>query len=465
MKILCSLLLVPAAVLTLASQNVVFSLKEGDSIPHVLTVNPKPDYYGNYNFNYRIGSVPSLVQSLLKTPNDPVAAANKTVSNFQVWHVKYGSGPNVARDFLDVSYYWCTPDPWPDEHDYREDSVRCSEMKQSIFSNRLLRETIYSWLMPSFKAAFSIMSIPEQQDYLHMLEEAREYAVNFDLAKERTLANDPTPGLFIERRGHHRAFIYRRIANNELSREECIEWIDRITADFSSVLRKNPREEDQYVLTNDLGNGYYAAVKYYEANSYRTTLRIARPQNGQYTLLRGVEFLTDRYSFSNFITGVDLSKRTRPRSCYFYCDSTGWTFAHTAYDGNPAAFIPKGTGRATRMIVVESIDRDYTDANDPNKTRALAKIIDVHSGKVLFDSVFIDVRTEPREWSMAYFFPAREEQHTIFQDARTGLYGAIGSDGTIVLQPKYTSIEKTNDTDVLKVNGNKEVRAKRRKKP
>jgi hypothetical protein len=445
-----------------AAQNRVLVLQPGESVGNSVVNADTVTDDNRYALDYHITPAPKDIVAALNSPNNPERAANQTVQNFQLWHLKYATSINASRDFLDVSYYWVTPQPVPEDHDYAGDSIRRETMKKTIFSSRTLRESIYNWLIPFYRIAFSLMSVPEQEDYLTMFREARAYAATVDIDKERLVAEGSEPWMFLESRGDHRAFVYRRIANKEIPREECIEWLDRIISDFSASATRNPDEEDNYVLVEDLGNGYFAATHYKSANSYGRNYAIVRNVSNQYGLLPGVEFYSGDYRLGDLITGSIETRPTGEYGSVFYCDSAGWCFSPTMYYGNPVDYIVRGQGSDARFIMVDHYDYDYKNKQDPDLSRSVCTLVDGDSGTIILDSIYIDTYSRSNDWDVEYQYPARKEKYTIFMNARTGLYGVLDQKGFVILPARYKSIEKTDDPEVMKVNGRKKRRLSRK---
>jgi hypothetical protein len=455
MKALCLFLIACAFFTRSNAQNIVKILEPGDEIPGVLSRDSTAEN-GWEIFDYHITPPPPGVVDGIAAKRDYVQAANRTVIAFQISHLQTYSYINFGRTFLDAGAYWYSGKHYDPEYD----SVESTRMKKSIFGSRALREMIYSWLIPFYKAAFSVMSVPEQNTFLEMFRDARNYATTFDLVKEKAAATGDEPWAFLETRGDHNAFVYRRIANGELSREECIEWIDRIILDFTSVMRKDPAPADEFVLKQDIGNGYYTASSYRLMGRYENRdIRIVRKANGQYTLMPGVEFSYVQDVRMNLIHGSLASEQNGKRFGIFCCDSAGWTFTPTAmepYDVDDVLY--KGSGKDMRFLMVYGEDYSYFGDN-PQATRVFCALVDRDSGTIVRDSMLIPAFTwmSADTYDYVFSYPAKEEELTVFTDRKTGLMGVFDSSGTIVLPPIYKRVEKTTDPRIVKVNGRKKV--------
>lgn len=446
---------------TIQAQNRVLIMQNGDSIPNVLALHN--DGYNNGGFDYHISPTPLSIATAFPSGNNYIRSANKSVNWFQTWHLDYPSDP--ASDFLDVGQYWAHNeelyyelDSTGGEYDYTQDSIRRASLKRTLFGNKIIREALYTWLIPFYKAAFSIMSVPEQQAYLDMLADARNYAMVFDLEKEKATVESVEN--YASTRGFHNAFIYRRIVNKEIMRDEIISWIDRITADFKSVMRVDPNETDKYVLKTELGYGYFTACDYKDAEEYDPRkFIIMKEREGQFTILPDVFFNHTETGRSNFFYGSIPSTKEKMSHAFFYCDSACWVFTPTNYPGYyDDDYFFKGNGANTRIVLIHEVDYDYTDKSDDEIKRALCAIVDLDSGYIVADSFYIPIIQHYSHGDLVYHYPSKSEAYTIFQDKPTGLYGIFDAQGNIVLQPKYKSIEATDDPKIFKVNGKKKVK-------
>lgn len=132
-------------------------------------------------------------------------------------------------------------------------------IKTAFFKNKKLYPKMYDALMPLYRSLFEKMTPNEQTAYLDFFKGGLDYAQNFVLANEKAdlvRLNDE----FAHTKGKLQAFIYRRIANKEFSKEECVQWLQKMYSDLKAVTRKATRfEEEFFILDNAaLPNFYWA---------------------------------------------------------------------------------------------------------------------------------------------------------------------------------------------------------------
>jgi hypothetical protein len=187
--------------------------------------------------------------------------ASFAFDDFSKSHVVY-KNVYFPKSFLNVDrIYECFQDK-ESEISYFENF---DNLKKLFFSNKTFYETAYKLLMPVYKNAFSKMTNDETDDFLSNLEKALKYAENFDLKKE--MADEERPDYyFVYEKGKFSAFIYRRIKNKELTKEECVYWLKKIYEDLKSA-RIIKTGSDDYILIRKLADKYYKARKYYNRDS------------------------------------------------------------------------------------------------------------------------------------------------------------------------------------------------------
>ena len=123
-------------------------------------------------------------------------------------------------------------------------------------------KALYKAAIPVFQAQFKQMSVPEQQAYLDFVQTGIDYSSNFDLEKEQAdLAAAHEEGWgFHEKKGSLKAFIYRRIANEEMSQKDCIYWLKKLYKDLAAKKNKKASPEDRYYLIPIYGAEQHFAI-------------------------------------------------------------------------------------------------------------------------------------------------------------------------------------------------------------
>jgi hypothetical protein len=135
---------------------------------------------------------------------------------------------------------------------YQEYLNTLPKLQSIFFKDKQFHEALYQAVMPLYQKEFSKFTKGEAKLVLDSLNTALAYAQNFNLEKEKAILTLKTAYEY----GKLKAFIYRRIANNNLTKEECVNWLKRIIKDLNEFAPKastNPLEE--YILSNKLS--YY----------------------------------------------------------------------------------------------------------------------------------------------------------------------------------------------------------------
>ncbi|HTF05744.1 MAG TPA: hypothetical protein VK826_17070 [Bacteroidia bacterium] len=445
-----------------SAQNRILVLHAGDSIGNILRIDANAENPRWSDFDYNVPPTPAGVIAALPVKCDFQKAADASLTRFQRSHLVY-IGPDAGRDFLDAGYDWYHEEKKDqdgyEEYDPAADSANRESLKKSIFGSKVLRELLYTWLMPSYRDAFSIMSVPEQRAYLLMLEEAKIYADTFSVEKEkRRVANVEN---YASEVGSLNAFIYRRVANNEITRDECTGWINRMIKDLEPAQKQNPSEADDYVLLEHLGYGYYSAVDHLDADGYGAQYVIIRKVNEQYSVLPVPKFSTAQLDEpdTNFVIGYRYENKQRHRYV-FYCDSSCWLFTETAYAGYPRQHVVLGSGKSARFLMIDAVDYDYKDPDDPDKEMTICSVVDADSGTVVIDSIYIPRVSYEVNFELITKYPELSKERIIFYHAVSKKYGIMDRYGNILVQPKYKSIEATADPNVFRVNGRKKLKLK-----
>ncbi|MCH2042968.1 MAG: hypothetical protein MK212_02420 [Saprospiraceae bacterium] len=125
-----------------------------------------------------------------------------------------------------------------------------------LLNDKKTLKSLYKAVRPQLKTIFKSLSTGEQKIYLDMIEEAKLYIRNFDLTKEKEAAKEYN---FVWDRGRINAFIYRRIANKDMSAEDILYWLNRIERDIKSTQNKS-NSLDQYYIKKTIGDFSLATI-------------------------------------------------------------------------------------------------------------------------------------------------------------------------------------------------------------
>jgi hypothetical protein len=451
--------LLSLATLTLFSsqciaQNELPIMKPGDSIAGVLTVTGSDQYFERYN--YHVAQPPANLVAAIPLTVDYNRAATLTLNSFQTTPLGSYGRTDVEGSVIGwvKSGFGGAVKPEAEGKPVRE------SIKKTLLSSRPIRDMLYNWLMPYYQKAFSIMSVPEQQGYLTQLNAAKEFATNLDIEKERKIVKKAVD--YAGDVGHLHAFIYRRVANKELTKEECIEWLNRIITDLSAVKNNSPEPEDNYVVRADLGYGYFTASVYNAWDNYSNTY-IMRKQNGKYTLVPGPNFDEVKQCGKNLLVGVRSNYPDPATYGYLYYDSLGSFYKEVPEELPSTKLVMKGAGRTGRALLFYATDYyefsgfDSTIGDYIVETRSIGVccVLDIDSGYVVQDSMYIPcVEKVLNDWGdKECTYPAANSDYMIFSDGAYGLDGMIGPNGNIILEPEYETIEATVDPSIFELNG------------
>jgi hypothetical protein len=173
--------------------------------------------------------------------------------------------------------------------DYDEDFKR---LRKIFFSNKAFYEPMYNAVIPYYKNAFEQMSPAEQKAFMSLLDEGIQYTDTFDLKKEIAFQEEND---LVYYKGKMSAFIFRRIANFELSKEECLYWLKKIKSDLKSVEKALSNNDDNYTIMGSITeNVFWAKVFNGEVNQQKLFII----ENGQLQSLSG-EVEIGMYNFDS----------------------------------------------------------------------------------------------------------------------------------------------------------------------
>jgi hypothetical protein len=153
---------------------------------------------------------------------------------------------------------------WSWNFDEQIQKIQTARIGALLFADPKQVKAIYKAGIAEFKTQFARMTAAERAAYLKAIDEAIVYSQQFDLAKENAdLAQiEQRRGSFAREKGKINAFIYRRLAKNELTKADCIKWLKQARKDLASVkVAPKQGKESDYILqkfeyTDNLFEGY-----------------------------------------------------------------------------------------------------------------------------------------------------------------------------------------------------------------
>jgi hypothetical protein len=151
------------------------------------------------------------------------------------------------------------------------------QLKKLAFQHKNLFEAFYAIAGPLYSKAIGKMTDNETEELLFELKQGLNYAQNFNLKKEKSLEKK-LGSKFARRQGKMKAFIYRRITQNDLSKEECVYWLEKIYKDALLAIKPKKRVEENYLITYRLMDTYYLAIEYEEYKKYNEDERLTLMQ-------------------------------------------------------------------------------------------------------------------------------------------------------------------------------------------
>jgi hypothetical protein len=437
------------------AQNELPVLKPGDNIQGVLTVKMSEQNTMWYDYNVAAPSK-EMIAAIPQTV-DYTRAASLALNSFQKYPLGDYGQANSGRAIISWIKTGFDSTVKPGVND--KSSAISESIKKTVLGNRKLRDMIYSWMMPYFQKAFSIMSVPEQQGYIAEFTATREFVTNLDLKKEGKVVKEAP--YYPDVVGYLQAFVYRRIANKELTGEECTEWLTRIINDLSAVQNKNPDPEDQYILKSQHQNEYYIARrfngKYMQGESV-----IMNKRQGKYSIVPHTPFERLEPCGNNFFTGRHDNGEQPDTYGYVYYDSEGAFYRQTTKPLPADTLVLRGTGRSARAMFFYYPERYETLVDGEYEGEKISvtgeigmfMIVDIDSGRVIRDSVYIPV--ERALSNNRPIYPSLNSAYVIIRaDEYNYYYGLLGPNGDIILQPTYYLIEATKDPDLFELDSEK----------
>ncbi len=156
------------------------------------------------------------VQSLDQKLHQVFASLFSTITTH---HLRYNSDPSILtiKHALQYSY--------------------AQKFGAVFFKNKKSVKKIYKTLLPILQAEFAKMSKTEQRAYREIIEQSLSFLNDFDLEQEQELIKklEAEDKSYVLHRGRWNAFIYRRIANEQISQKDGIYWLKRLKKDLAKV--------------------------------------------------------------------------------------------------------------------------------------------------------------------------------------------------------------------------------------
>lgn len=195
------------------------------------------------------------------------ASVNKLISPNEYFKngLKFFTSSTIRYSYPNVTFPATFMPFWQSTWEPRNEM---QPVKEAFFKDKDFWEPLYQTTMPLYQERLKNMPVAAAEKIIGKLEESLEYAKNFDLAKEKAYLD----GLgkrayeFVSERGKMNAFIYRRIANQEMSKQEVVKWMERIVKDFKAVMPETKAKVDNYIIFKGLfsakDNDYYWGYEY-----------------------------------------------------------------------------------------------------------------------------------------------------------------------------------------------------------
>jgi hypothetical protein len=379
---------------------------------------------------HTIAPIPKEVKEKIPVKIDYGKGLDNLLSSFQTEHLSYHEILPAYSIFGLGNYYVFSALPSESE---KEDSASFAKIKQTVFQKNGLLEMIYNWAIPYYKNAFADMSVPEQDDYLTLLNETKLYAENFDLKKETTDLIAMQDG-FANTKGKLKAFVFRRIHNKELTKEECIAWVSKIISDLSSVKKQHPTAADNYVLYKELYADYFLAAEYQCVTGFRKR-SIVIHRKGNVSEVIDSYFSNINYEGYDIIAGEDdRADTTAIWYKLFYCDTNGYKILTLNKPLYGIGDVLLGEGNERRILIMQKASQDMSQMS--------CSIIDFDSSFFVAEHVLLPVSPfeDPNSGEVNYMFMFFGNDF-IFQDDNSKLYGIMNRNGKIIYPAKYKSIK------------------------
>lgn len=372
-----------------------------------------------------------------------------------------------------------------------------AEIPALFLKNKAIFETLYAAAMPLYQDLFKKMTPNEQAVFMNFFQKGLAYAKDFNLAKEKqdlaSLGN-----AFAWTKGKLEAFIFRRIANNDFTKKECIYWLQKMNKDLEAVIPKTVRPEDQYVISpyDILADGYCwgylhgnsedAARKIFIQNAdgrfaflLNATDKIISQTDNKYILVehknqQQTMFVFDKDNQELPLKKMPLRKKMQrlEDGILYYEDNTAELISPSIDSGHFQLYIDKKTKNITRNFAgfksylyanyedgtAELFLFDYESERGylsnsryslPNSLMGITKndscaILVYENGnkELLYNKIRINL---PNQYNYSYIEPLREN-FLFLVDTNTNIthdpkivYGVLSSNGKVLLEPQYTT--------------------------
>ena len=391
-------------------------------------------------FDHHVSPAPGELTNSFPSDYDFPKGLNSLLNSFQLEHLIYHEIRPGYSLFGLGNYYSLSALPDDAKDTTNQDSLHVVQIRKVVFQHHSLLPLIYSWAMPYYQSAFEQMSVPEQNDYLALLNEAKTYTQNFDLAREtndlRLMADT-----FAFHKGKLQAFIFRRIYNGELSKEECIAWVSKIISDLSSVKTQHAGEIDNYVVYKELSADYFLCTPYQSVTAWR--------RNGKIVKKRGNSYEMTDYSFSlityegyDMIAGTDDENKNK----IFYCGNA----AASCFPVDSAIYGTSDMLMGNRLLVLRGSSYDGENM--------ACTLIDIPTGKIILSKFTLPVTgaKDPYTGGIDYNF-LFDGNYIIYQNEISKLYGILSGSGEVILPAKYSSIKAGKNSNQFILNKRKKI--------
>lgn len=400
---------------------------------------------------YKIPPVPAELKQVAPQLHINYARGlNRLLNSFQLEHLTYKQILTPYSIFGLGNYPVINLLPYNDTLGGNQDSVSLVTLRAAVFQKSGLLDIIYAWAMPSYQNAFSVMSVPEQDDYLKLLEETKAYAVNFDLKKEKhdldSLQNE-----FTSVKGKLNAFVYRRIANNELTKAACISWLNKIISDLQSVKRKTATPADNYVLYSAMDGNYFLAADYKNISAHHRKTKIIHLANGTSTVIDSISYSDIKYASADLVLGP--SEKVDGKSTYrlFYCDTTGYRTFLLPQEEVGINDIALGKGNDKRILIMNGADA--------SQSHVLCSVYDLDSGKVVLKSFWVGALPTEDPYSSQVLYNIEVTGGMLLIMGADGMQGLMDVNGNVVLPAIYKSITFDEKSGEFILNKKKHFKA------
>jgi hypothetical protein len=219
----------------------------------------------DFNLKKELPKISEQVPSSVKDWIDPDQLFEGGLECFAKRHLSYAhTGAKFAASFMPL---------WDDKKNGVIDLLKSPEnlmeslnsLKKAFFADKSFWKPVYDLAIPHYKRQFQRMSFAEAKDIMEHLKQGLRYAKNFELSKE--LKDFSTSNQqFAYDKGKLNAFIFRRISNKEMTKEEVCQWLGKIIEDLTSVMPEKQAGWSNYIIMQGMfwkiENQYFLGYEY-----------------------------------------------------------------------------------------------------------------------------------------------------------------------------------------------------------